>query len=100
MVIPPKKTLYSSKTFNHPIKACFSNKKEPVKIQTQIINSIFLIENHPVLTGFWKSIDVQNPLPITFGTALIHIKMLKVGKLTLSLYFIIIYQNELKEIRK
>ena len=49
-------------TFNILIKACFSNKKYIVSIQThstQIENDIFLVEK-VVLSGFLKNISVEN----------------------------------------
>ena len=49
-------------TFNNPLKACFSNKKYLITIQTrptQIVISIFLIEK-PGFIGFLKLIGVQN----------------------------------------
>ena len=61
------------KTFHNHIKACFSNKKYSIAIQTrptQIVNSIFLMEKP--LTRFIKIIGVQNRLPITFDTDLIY----------------------------
>ena len=44
-----KYILLYNKTYNNPIKACLSNKKYPVKIQTlptQIINSLFIFLKH------------------------------------------------------
>ena len=53
--------------------------KYPFTIQTrptQIVNSIFLNENG-FNCPFLKIIGLRNQLPITFGTALIRIKVLK-----------------------
>jgi hypothetical protein len=58
-------------TFNNPLKAFFSNKKNSVTILTltaQIVNIIFLIETQ-FFIGFLNSIGVQNQFHITFGTA-------------------------------
>ena len=55
-------------TFNYPVKACFSNKKYLITIQTrptQIVLSIFSIEKI-VFIGFLKTICVQNQSHITF----------------------------------
>ena len=61
-------------TFNNSIKVCFYSK---IQTQTtQIGNSIFIIKN-PVLTGFLKIIGGQSS-PIKFGSALEHIKIMKV----------------------
>ena len=49
----------------------FSVEKYPVTIQTST-------------TGFLKIINVQNKFSITFGTALIHIKILKLKILPIS----------------
>ena len=61
-------------TFNNPIKACFSNKKYTVVIQTrptQIMN-IIIINGNLVL----KVISMQNLLPIRFYKKL-HVTNLK-----------------------
>ena len=61
-------------TINNSFKACFSNKKYVISIQTrttQIENNVFL-----GLIGFLKIIGVQNHL--SFGTVLVCAKILKV----------------------
>jgi hypothetical protein len=58
---------------NVTIKACFSNKKYLIAIQTrptQIVNKIFLIEKFG-FKGLLKIIGVQNQLHVTFCTALV-----------------------------
>ena len=68
-------------TINNFIKACFSNEKCSVTIQTGttqiIVNSLFLIEK-PGIIRFPKIICVQNQLSISFGIALLCNKILKV----------------------
>ena len=58
---------------NSPLKACFSNDKYLITIQTRptkIAVSTFLIEQ-PVFNGILKIIGVQNQLPITFSLNLV-----------------------------
>ena len=67
-------------TFQDHIKACFSNKKYIVSIQTcptKIGNNWFLIAKQ-VLMGSLKIIGVQNQLPFSFGTVFVCSKILKV----------------------
>ena len=66
---------------NNLIVHCyFSNKKYPDTIQRQIVNYIFLIQT-PNLIGLLKIIVVQNQLPISFGAALIRVRILKVKRM-------------------
>ena len=56
----------------------------PGTIQTrlnQILNGILLTEN-PLFIRFLDIIGVQNQFPITFGTALIRIKIIRVRNFT------------------
>ena len=65
-------------TFNNLIRACFSNKKCILLIQTgktQNENDKFLIKNL-VLIAFLKIIGIQNQIPIRFSIALKRNKIL------------------------
>ena len=66
-------------TLNNPIKVCFLSMKCYVSIQIGTIkfeNNIFLIIEKPVLIENVRVIGIQNQLPLSFGTALVHNKIL------------------------
>ena len=60
-------------TFNISLKACFSNKKYLITIQTrptQIVKVYFLIIEKPNFNGFFKIIYVQNHKLFRFNNTL------------------------------
>ena len=69
--------------------SCYNSNKHNTNF-----SSIFIIKN-PGLTGFIKIIGVKNQLPITFGTDLIHIMILKVRNPNTHTY-LILNQNRTK----
>ena len=67
-------------SFNNPLKACFSNKKNLTIIQTrptQILKAYFLFKNR-----FLMIIGTQNQLPFTFCSDLVWNKTLEARNLT------------------
>ena len=76
------KSTHLMQTFNNPLKACFSNKKCHITVQTrktQIVLSVLVIENR-IFNRFLKIFNVQNELPITFCSDKVCNKALKARK--------------------
>ena len=65
---------------NFIVHCKFSNKKYPDTIQRQIVNYIFLFQT-TILIGLLKIIVEQNQLPISFGTTLKFVRILKVKQI-------------------